>query len=71
MTIEMLQDARNWATKHQKFASGWGSAADPAGELLSPRPPEMAPLLQFLGTPLIWGLCHLPKLSFVFRTLSE
>ena len=30
MTIAMLQNARNWATKHQKFASGWGSAPDPA-----------------------------------------
>ena len=38
MTIEMLQNARNWAEKHQKFACGWGSAPDPAGGLKSPDP---------------------------------
>ena len=25
--IEMLQNTRNWATKHPKFASGWGSGS--------------------------------------------
>ena len=56
MTIEILQNARNWAAKHQKFASGWGNASDPAG--VSPRTPEMAPLLKFLGTPLlVLALC--------------
>ena len=53
MTIEMLQNARNWSAKHNKFASGWGSAPDPAEGLSSPRPPEMAPLLKILGTPLL------------------
>ena len=51
MTIETLQNARKLAAKHQKLASGWGSAPDPAGELPSPKPPEMAPLnLKFLST---------------------
>ena len=37
----MLQNARNWATKHQKFAieAVWSSALDPAGGLPSPRTP--------------------------------
>ena len=56
MTIEMLQNARNWATKHQKFASGWargwGSAPDPAGGLCLPDPLKRPPLLKFLGTTL-------------------
>ena len=49
MTIEMLQNARNWAAKHQKFASGWGSAPDPAGGLPSPDPLKWPPPSQILG----------------------
>ena len=49
MTIEMLQNARNWAAKHQKLASGWGSAPDPAGGLPFPRPAEMTSPSQIPG----------------------
>ena len=52
MTIEMLQNARNWATKHHKFASGRGSAPDPAGGLRPPDSLKRPPLLKFLGTTL-------------------
>ena len=40
MTIDMLQNARNWAAKHQKFAC------------FSHPDPMKCPLLKFLGTPL-------------------
>ena len=45
MTIKMLQNARNWAEKHQKFASGWGSDPDPSGDGSPPDP------LNFLKSP--------------------
>ena len=38
MTIKMLQNARNWAAKHQKFACGWVSTPDPVGDFRSPDP---------------------------------
>ena len=39
-------------SKTPKIASGWGSAPDHAGWLLSPDPLKWPPLLKFLGTPL-------------------
>ena len=65
MTIEMLKNARNWATKHQKVASDWGSAPDPA------ETPEMAPLLKFLGTPLIANFYNARMFLSVMRAISS